>query len=409
MLPIKRKFKSAVWRLKHAAILGYHSSIKYLVEAVTEKHWLLDYLPTFFKKKEGVLLVRLDLIGDFVLWLDSAQAYRRLYPRTKITLVVNSACGELAEALPHWDNVIGVDVHKLRTNYLYRFGILTRLRWHNFATAIQPTFSRELVGDITVRASNAPNRLGYEGDLHNITKSLKAKADHWYTRLIVNDLSQTMELNVNAHFVRQLGCPDFLSNVPVIPPIKSVGSRPILAHPYIVICPGASWRPRMWPVEKFAELIEHLQFHLSVHIVLCGGKDESSICEELVRKTDDNSIINLTGKTTLIELTNVIRSAELVISNESSPIHIAAAVNTPSVCIQGGGHFGRFLPYQVECADTGLTPIAIFEKMECFNCHWRCKFLPEAGATVPCVTGVTTNQVFKICGKVLGIHSNKIG
>ena len=375
--------------------------MKYLVEAVTEKYWLLDYLPTFLKKKEGVLLVRLDLIGDFVLWLDSAQAYRRLYPTSKITLAVNSACKELAEALPHWDKVIGIDIHQLRTNYLYRLSTLTKLRWHNFETAIQPTFSRELVGDITVRASYAPNRLGYEGDLHNITKSLKAKADHWYTRLIVNDLSQTMELNVNAHFVRQLGCPDFLSNVPVIPPIKSVGSRPILAHPYIVICPGASWGPRMWPVEKFAELIEQILSHYKANIFLCGGKDEHSICEELANKIGKERIVNLAGETSLVELTGLIRYAQLLIGNESSPVHIAAAVDTPSVCVLGGGHFGRFLPYQVEAVDTIPGPTTIYEQLDCFKCNWLCKFQPELDATVPCVANVTAQSLFGHCVEIL--------
>jgi ADP-heptose:LPS heptosyltransferase len=71
-----------------------------------------------------VLLIRLDLIGDFVLWLRFGQAYRQLYPNKKITLFVNSACAELASTLPHWDKVIGVNVQRLRKDMGYRLRTL---------------------------------------------------------------------------------------------------------------------------------------------------------------------------------------------------------------------------------------------------------------------------------------------
>ncbi len=408
MLPIKRKLNSAVWRLKQATIRGYRSTLKFVVETLTEKYWLLDYLPTFAKRKEGVLLVRLDLIGDFVLWLDSAQAYRQIYPNKKITLAVNSACAELARFLPHWDEVISVDVHQLRTNYLYRIKFFTRIRWYNYNIAIQPTFSRELIGDLTVRASCAAERFGYEGDTNNISETLKATTDRWYTKLAINDPDMTMELNRNAQFVRQLGYTAFLSNIPVIPLIPKLQSTLTFTTPYILVAPGASWSPKMWPIDSFAELLEQIRSKFKLHVVLCGGENDRSICETLNQKLGQDWITNAAGNTTLAELVELIRHAKLVISNDSSPVHIAAAVGTPSVCILGGGHFGRFLPYKVEHCHAGQHPTAIFEKMECFNCYWRCKFLPEAGTTVPCVTGVTTNQVFKICEDVLRRHSNEI-
>jgi ADP-heptose:LPS heptosyltransferase len=163
----------------------------------------------------------------------------------------------------------------------------------------------------------------------------------------------------------------------------------------------------MWPVERFAELAEHLQSRLRIQIILCGGKDESAICEEIVKELKNSSVINLAGKTTLIELINIIRNAALVVCNESSPAHLAAAVGTPSVCIQGGGHFGRFLPYEVEHLDGGIMPTAIFEKMECFNCQWLCKFELVHGAAVPCVAGVKTDRVFNICKELLSNPANK--
>jgi ADP-heptose:LPS heptosyltransferase len=398
VLPIKRKFNSAIWLLKKAASSGYHYTVKLFVEALTEKYWLLDYLPTFIKRKEGVLLVRLDLIGDFVLWLDSAQAYRRLYPKKPITLIVNSTCAELASTLPHWDTVIGVNVQRLRTDFGYRLCTLIKLRWRNFAIAIQPTFSREFVGDLTLRSTNASERIGYTGDTNNIPFAQKVKSDRWYSRLIVNEPACTMELNINAHFVRELGCINFLSRVPVIPQSTTLKTNLRIDGPYIVIAPGASWQPKTWPISHFAELTRKLNLLFDVHFVLCGGKDDRVICEQLAQDLNLINLTNLAGQTSLLELVEVVRGAMLVVSNDSSPVHIAAATNTPSVCILGGGHYGRFLPYLSESGASNAFPSTLTVHLECFGCNWKCPFLRGSVVTVtPCISNVSIDGAAQRC------------
>jgi len=366
---------------------------------VTDKFWLLDYLPTFFKSKQGVLLVRLDLIGDFVLWLDSAQAYRRLYPSEKVTLAVNSACEELAKTLPHWDKVIGVNVHQLRTNYLYRLRTLFQLRWCNFAVAIHPTFSRELVGDLATRASFAPVRMGYEGDLNNIPTNIKNITNCWYTKLINNDPKQTMELNINAHFVRALGCDKFLSHVASIPKIPLQRIAEIaLEYPYAIVAPGASWSRKQWPIEQFLKLAQKLVSQRGLKIVLCGSSDDFLLCEHISKGLPANCVRNLAGKTTLTEYVEIIRSATLLVCNDSAPVHIAAATHTPSVCILGGGHFGRFLPYTPEVPlASSQAPLVVTNRMECFGCKWICTIAPSADAAVPCVQFVPVGDVYAAC------------
>ena len=354
-------------------------------------------------RKDGVLLVRLDLIGDFVLWLDSVRAYRQLYPNQKITLAVNSACADLAKTLPHWDEVIAINVHRLRTDLMYRLRTLVKLRVRNFAVAIQPTFSREFAGDLALRSTGATERIGYVGDTSNIVSTQKAQTDRWYSKLIAHHPDCKMELSTNAHFVRALGCIDFLSQTPVIAKVMALPATYQFSKRYIVIAPGASWQPRSWPVAHFAALIQQLASQFAIDFVLCGGKDDQALCEELSQKVSASNLINLAGQTSLLELVEIIRGAVLVISNESSPVHLSAATATPSVCILGGGHFGRFMPYIIEQQiQTPLSsPVAVWHEMDCFGCSWKCKFKLEIEETVPCVAMISIAHVAKICQSIV--------
>lgn len=401
---IKRKFFSALWRLKQAAIKSYQTTVQTLIEALTDRYWLLDLLPLFAKKKQGVLLVRLDLIGDFVLWLDAAQVYRQLYPQKKIVLAVNGLCAEVAATLTLWDEVIPVSVQKLRTDYLYRLRVLAKIRWRNFEVAIQPTFSREFVGDLLVRASNSPTRIGYSGDLHNITDALKARSDVWYTKLIQNDVSSTMELTANAHFVRELGLSSFLSNVPIIPKTHTLPSQFHYSEPYLVIAVGASWKPRMWPINYFADLMKQLRVEFSMPILLCGSQADYDLCLELSQLANVNSVTNLAGQTTILDLIEIIRQADLVVSNDSSPTHIAAATGAPVVSVVGGGHFGRFWPYETETKTSDERRSTASYQMECFGCNWKCKFELSTNGAVPCISNVSVQGVLSLCKIVLRRH-----
>ena len=97
----------------------------------------------------------------------------------------------------------------------------------------------------------------------------------------------------------------------------------------------------------------------------------------------------------------IIRGASLLVANDSASIHIAAATGTRSVCILGGGHFGRFLPYQPEFKVRGdQEPIAVFHPMDCYGCRWRCQYSLGSHEAVPCISGVEVAQVLEACGSI---------
>lgn len=371
-----------------------------IFDLMFDGRWIIDHLYRSRLDVRSVLLIRLDLIGDFVLWLDSAAAYRQIYPNRKLVLCANRVWAELARQQPYWDEVIEVDIDRLRADRVYGLKLMARLHWRGFNVAIQPTFSREIVVDRLLRATGAIERIGQQGDTSNLNAPDKRVADGWYTRLIFAGSSQSMELQKNAEFVRALGANNFRSSV----------GRLVWATPkprvfesdraYAVICPSASWVPKAWPAEKFARLAQDLHSQQNLRIVLCGAPADIALCERIACAAAI-PVDNLAGQTSLTQLLEVIASASLVVSNDSGNIHLATALRIPSVCIVGGGHASRFLPYAVDNMQDCILPRVAVYHMECFGCGWKCKYPINVGDPVPCVSNVEISTVMTLCRNVL--------
>jgi ADP-heptose:LPS heptosyltransferase len=102
----------------------------------------------------------------------------------------------------------------------------------------------------------------------------------------------------------------------------------------------------------------------------------------------------MTGKTNLIELAVIIKGARFLVGNETSAIHFAAAVSTPSLCILGGGHYARFMPYEIESKIERPLPLPIIHQMDCFGCNWQCRYPYKKGGPVPCIENISVDEVF---------------
>ena len=367
--------------------------------------WATDWFAFGFTRRKsggGVVLVRLDAIGDFVLWLDCARRLREHYADQRITLVANSVLADFARELPYWDEVWSVKVaggDGIR-NPVARWRILRRLAQQGFDRAVQPVFSRDFVsGDSMVRATGARERIGSIGDCSNVQALWKSVADSWYTRLVPARDALTTESERGVEFLHGLGIDDYVpcaASIPVMAPLPaSMQGR----EEFFVVFPGASHPGRCWPVAKFRELITAVQSATGLSPVLCGGPGDVMICDQIAGEFG-RDILNLAGKTSLAELVEVIRAARLLISNETSAIHFAAAVSTPSVCLLGGGHFGRFVPYPANWP--GIAPVAAYVQMPCFGCNWGCTQPHVAGAAFPCVAAVSVDAVVEAAIRVSG-------
>tara|TARA_B110000971_G_scaffold124493_1_gene127412 strand:+ start:2571 stop:3710 length:1140 start_codon:yes stop_codon:yes gene_type:complete len=371
--------------------------LKYAAKQLLLKLEWLTILCQPFKPKSGIVLVRLDAIGDFIIWLDTAKEYRRIYPNQKITLVGNLSWSQLASELPFWDEVWPINISDFRRKPFYRWAILLKLRCANFEVAIEPTFSRStMLGDSCIRASGAAQRIGSIGDACNINLRAKIFSDKWYTQLLQANTKQMMELDRNAEFISHLTNNVFISDLPVLPVMGALSSQLQFKNPYMILFPGASWHGRKWPHQFFYNVGKQLNKQYGWQILICGADLDYQVSQKIAGLSPE-VFVNLAGKTTLQELAELIRGAQILISNETSAVHIAAAVGTYSICILGGGHYGRFLPYPEHIKRT--KPVVAVKHMLCFKCNWKCDQPHDPAESVPCVKGVTVEQVLDLIPK----------
>jgi ADP-heptose:LPS heptosyltransferase len=140
---------------------------------------------------------------------------------------------------------------------------------------------------------------------------------------------------------------------------------------YCVICPGSGSKnnSKCWSTDKYASLLHKIE-KLGYTTVLCGSGKEIKIALDIIKKSSVSKVIDLTGKTTLMDLAFIIKNAHMLIANDSSAAHIANAVGTHAFVILGGAEYGRFFPYPDQ---QYIHPI-IKKGMDCFYCNWICKY-----------------------------------
>ena len=349
-----------------------------------------------------VLIIRPDAIGDFVLWSNAGRELCSHYRQQgySVVLLGNAVWAEWASDLGLADEVWALDTGRFVCNLHYRWSWLRRLRRAGFAKVIHPVHSRVfLVGDTLVRGTNAAERLAPEGDSSN-QRWLKRWSDRWYSRLIPETSSQSMELLRQAEFMRDLGLSDFVARSPTLPFSKTASEFRLVSTPYAVLFVGSSWEGKVWQARNFGEIGRRLR-ECGIDVVLAGGSLDHVQASKIAEYLNGN-VIDLIEKTSLSELAELLRNAVVVLSNDTSAVHIGAAVGTPVVCILGGGQYGRFLPYVVEEQEPSRpAPIVVVQPMSCFGCNWQCIHPRERGEAVKCISDISVEQVWRHLENVL--------
>ncbi len=356
----------------------------------------------------GIAVIKIDAIGDFLIWLDSASQYKLIYPKQQITLVCNTACAEIAGSTGFFDEIIPIQSRRFESDNRYKREIWDSFRDKNFHTLLQTAYSRTIDMDLLAMNIPAKEKIAFAADESRVNlsrymafKNIRRKLDMVYDRLIPSGGENLMELERNAVFIRGLGR-DFQAGYPSLPRMQ-VRRGVIPPKPYVVIFPGASSGKKMWPIERYAKVGGYIVSEKGMDIYMCGGENESYLYGQFVEAMEQpqyrDRVHDLFGKTTLSELAEIIRSASLLIGNDTSGIHFAAAVNTRGICIFGEFAYGRFLPYRCERDCRDHEPIIVCSASKaCAGCAYGsitsdCKEHLLRTGRYQCMDDVSAEQV----------------
>lgn len=305
-----------------------------------------------------LMILRLDEIGDYILFRNFLKSIRESekYRDCKITLCGNERWKDLAETFDskYVDDFIWIDRSRFlkRTHWTYTYSKQLDIHSRGFETLIDPNEIRTKLTDFVKDHSGIPNRIennpielsGYKERIALLKKSHSAGTEK-------TDGKELFQFNINRKFVEELTESD--PGVDRLDfPVDRSGGR----IEYIILFPGAGSSIRMWSVDKFAEVCKLIRRKSRIKIIVCGGVQDKTNAEEIISKAGIDNIENFAGITSLPQLVNLISRAELLISNETCAVHIAASVDTKTICVSNANHFGRFNPYPVELAD-GISTI----------------------------------------------------
>lgn len=314
----KRGYKEGVYGLIFALLSSYVHFLK----------WAKVWEKT--RNKKNILIVRNDRFGEFLLNIPAIRAVKETFSESRVILAVDSYVKELAGMVQYADEVIVWRSGKHSLSEIFRFGRFLKKKGIDIAIVMNPSKDT----NIAVYLAGIPERIGYD---HKWSFLLTKKMED------LKHLGQKHEVEYNLDLVRLAGVVNRLRNEIAsaslsfglamtgdeVSPHRNDYRGP--SNNAIVIHPWTSDPVKQWPVERFRELALRIAKECDLDVLIVGGPDEmlkSEIFDGL-----DKRVTNLTGKTTLVELSSILKRSRLLISGDSGPVHLACAVGTPVIAL----------------------------------------------------------------------------
>jgi len=337
------------------------------------------------------LLIKPSSMGDIVQALPVLTALKEAHPQAHVSWLVARPFAGLLEGHPRLDDVVVFDRHRFAhigqsvTIATEFWSFLQDLRARRFTTVID--LQGLLRSGLFALATGAPNRIGF--------REARELAPLFYTAEVAVPGTDVHAVDRYLAVARHLGLamPKATDHLPVSEESRAA-ARARLAEagiapdePFLAACAHARWATKQWPPERFARVLDALRAETGAQAVLVGGRDAvanaRAIAEAMAQRP-----IDLTNRTTLKELVAVIAEARAMVTNDSGPMHVAAAVGTPVVAVFGPTNPRRTGPY-------GPGHHVIGGKAPCSPCYRRrCRY---AGGTADrlCLTNITADQVLE--------------
>lgn len=331
-----------------------------------------------------ILCIRLDTIGDVIMTTPAMRALKTSHCDRHITLMTSSAGAVVAPLLPDIDDLIIYDSPWLkatanRQNSDPEYAIISELREGNFdAAVIFTVYSQSpLPTTFLCYMAGIPLRLAHchENPYQLLTDWIKDPEPENFTRHEVQrqlDLVAYVGSTIEDQRLK-IQIPEIArSHVQYL--LDEIGINP--NKPWVVVHPGATAISRRYPPESFAIAARKLVKDYNIQIIFTGVKSEIELVETIRFQMQAPSF-SLAHRLNLGELAALLEKAPLLISNNTAPVHIAAAVGTPVVdlyALTNPQHTPWEVPNRVIFHD---VPCRICYKSICPEGHYHCLRLVE--------------------------------
>lgn len=333
-------------------------------------------------KPLNILIVKMSAIGDVIHTLPALNALRRHFPRARITWLVEEAAADMILGHPSLDRVI-LSRRKLWVKELFSSRYHQALkRIGHFIKELRDTdydmildFQGLLKSGIMVMLARGKQKIGFDKGMEH------AESSHLFYNVRIPPVSMEIHaLKRGLLFLESLGIPlgKVVYNLPITQKdrqeinfiLEEAGVDP--AQPIICINPQATWKTKLWSNQKFADLGDRLINTYKAQIVFTGGKGDQEDVETILSMMKGGT--NLAGLTRLITLAALFQQAILLVTTDTGPMHLGAAVGMKVCAIFGATAPWRTGPYgsknRVVRAGIGCSPCFKREcpfSMECME------------------------------------------
>ena len=315
---------------------------------------------------QKILIVLTAGIGDLILASKGIRSIRKGYPGAEIHLLTSTDAAPLARHYPYVDFVWPFPIREWKAGKL-RFtnlvGVMKRLRGRASDLAVNLYASQSAAGAFRMGCllmfSGASERVGIDSNGLGLFLTKGIPAASLSGRHVVDamaEIARTAGGVADDRGIEVFWGPAAEECCRRLMPAGPDGGRPVVG-----INPGGNRRNRRWSPGNFAVMADGLIEQEDAVIVLLGGPGEEGIAEAILRCMR-NDVLNLSGRLALEELACVISRLNVLITNDSAPMHIASATGTPQVTLFGPEDPAAFHPYtdpglyEIACADIGCRP-----------------------------------------------------
>lgn len=335
------------------------------------------------KLPKKILVVKPSSLGDIVHSLPFLNALNNTFPAAEVHWIVSRGLEELLQNHPmikklwiinkdQWKNM-----RKIKETISEVANILKDLKKERYDIAVD--LQGLLRSGILVNASQATVRVGFqearEGSRLFYTHKIRGGRD---VHAVDRYLRLASALGCEADKVR--------FPMPLIKDTDKVAQVKSESGKYAVIVSGARWETKRWRSDRFGKLA----YMLNMRSIVVGSASDAKISKE-IETMSGGKAVSMAGMTHMGELISLIRGARCVVTNDSGPMHIAAALNVPIVAVFGPTNPVRTGPY-------GKNNVIVKSGLACAPCYKReCR-------RIRCMEEIPVEQVYEAVKSVITHH-----